>query len=193
MAVRVVAVGFDRPRGHAVTVEGGRPADRALAGEEALPVVGRHEPRAVGMREEHVVVFGEVARRSRRVGIGAWCVGRVEQFPAVFVVERPQPRCEPVDDFAQRREAAPCGDVGDRRGPERGEVAEDEVVDRRPRRDGSTEERFGGGRPDLAGATPDSAWRHLDEGQVVAACVRERTGVQVGESFRHRVAELAAA
>ena len=107
------------------------------------PCTGRRAPakrrsssapnrRAVGVRQQHVVVLGQEAHRRRRVGIGPRRVGQVEQLAAALVAERRAaaaaaartPRRMPVS----RDHAV---DVGGRRRAEGGEVAEHDLVDRR--------------------------------------------------------------
>ena len=78
---------------------------RAVAGEEHRAVLVGSEPGSVGVREQHVVVLGEEARRSGRVRIGAGRIGEIEELAAALVAERAELRAQPVEDLAHPGEA----------------------------------------------------------------------------------------
>ena len=71
--------------------------------------------------------------------------------------------------------------VGDRRRPERPEVAEDDVVERRRGGQRPAEPGFGCRPGDPGTPAPESARRRLDEGKPHLARVDERCGIEPGE------------
>ena len=91
----------------------------------------RDEPATIVVREEHVVVFGQEANRRRRARIGARRVGEVEELATAVVAECDELGPQPFDHLAQAGQSAPRRHVGDRRRPERGEVAQHHVFERR--------------------------------------------------------------
>ena len=138
------------------------------------------------MREEDVVVLGQEARRRGRLRVWSGRVGEVEQLTASLVAERDQARPQTLDDLAQPCEARPRGDVGDGRGPEGAEVAQDHVVERGLGLERAAQPRLGRRRDRLRGLAPDASRRHLDEGEQVAARVGEVGGVVLWESLGER-------
>ena len=151
-------------------------------GDEAGPV---------GVREEHVVVLGEEAGRRRDVRVGPRRIGEVEELAAGAVPERHETRSQPLDHLADPRQAAPRRHVRDRCRAERAQVAQHDVVERRPFRERVAEPRLGCGRRHLRGAPPEPPRRHLDERQLAATRVRERGRIEVWEPLRECEAELA--
>ena len=132
----------------------------------------------------------------KRVGagtcrVGPRSVGEVEELAAGVVPERHETRPEPLDHRAHPRQAAPRRHVRDRRRAERAQVAQHDVVERRPFRERAPEPRLGGRRRHLRRAPPEPARRHLDERQLAAARVRERGRIEVREPLRECGAELA--
>ena len=104
-------------------------------------------------------------------------------------VRRPRP--QPFDDLAEPGQPGPRRHVGGGRRAEGGEVAEHDVVDRRPLDQRTAEPRLGGGRRHLAALSPQAPGRHLDEGQPVAAGERQRAGILVRVPLGDQPAQLA--
>ena len=94
---------------------------------------GRDDPRAVGVAEQDVVVLGQEPHRRGRVRIRARGVRQVEQLAPALVAEGPEPRPQAVEHDAQPGQAGPRLGIHDRRRPERGQVAEDQRLQRRAR------------------------------------------------------------
>ncbi len=93
--------------------------------------VFRNDAPPVLVPQQDVVVLPQQAYRSRDLGVGARCLGHVEQLPAVLVAERHEPRAQPLEHHLQSRQARPVLHVHDRGGAEGLEVAERQLVDRR--------------------------------------------------------------
>ena len=109
-------------------------ADPPAPTERRPPAFG-HDAAAIRVREQDVVVLGQVAHGGRRVRIGERRVGEVEELAPVLVGEGPELRAQPLDDLAQSRQPTPGRHVGNARRAERGEVPQDDLVQRRiPRR-----------------------------------------------------------
>ena len=119
---------------------------------------------------------------SRRVGAGTSGSGRSPSGTSsssrpALVAERPQPRAQALDDLAEAGQPRPRGHVGGRRRAERGEVAQHHLVDRRLLDERAAEPRLGRRRRDLPAPSPQAPWRHLDEGQAVAAGEGQRARI----------------
>ena len=78
-----------------------RPGRAGEGGRGVRAVLGAHEPAAVGVAEQDVVVLGQEPGRGGRVRVGSGGVGQVEQLAAPLVPERPQVRPEAVDDLPE--------------------------------------------------------------------------------------------
>ena len=126
------------------------PRTGAANGPSAGGPLGRDEAAAVGVGEQHVVVLGQEARPAPacRDRAGARRAGRTARGRARRGTSRSRGRSRSTTS-PQPGQPRPGRDVGDRRRPERGEVAEHHLVDRR--------------RPARAGgrATPRRCVRHL--------------------------------
>jgi hypothetical protein len=99
-------------------------------------------------------------------------------------------RAQALHDLAHSGEAAPRRHVGDRGRAERGEVAEDDRVERRGRRERTAEPCLGRRVHHLGELAPDTARRHLHAGEVAPARVRKRAGVTAWETLLERRAQL---
>ena len=126
-----MAVTVDPPLAAEHAVEEDRASRSAVAGRKRDAPARRDDPGPVRVSEQDVVVFGQEPRRSRHVGAGSRRVDEVEQLAVPLVPEGRQPGPEPLDDGPQPGKAGPGLDVHDRRRAERGQVAEDELVDGR--------------------------------------------------------------
>ena len=168
-------------------------ADAPAPAERRTPSLEEH-PASLGVREQDVVVLGQEADRRGRVRIGPRRVGQVEELAAVLVAERPQPRPQALDDLAQPGQPAPGRHVRDRRRPERGEVPEDDVVERRPARERPAEPRLGGRRAvtcEVAPQTPrGGTWTSASlQRQARASAAGSRPGNRSASTARSSVPE----
>ncbi len=185
------AIGLDSPDGAEVAVDEERTLRRLRRRGEPADRLG-NKPAAVVVGQDDIVVLGEEAGRSGRVGMGSRRVGKVVQLPAALVAEGAEPRPEPVGDLADAGEPAPGGDVGVARRAERGKVAKHHLVDARVGLDGLTEPCLGSGESDLGVALPQAARRSLDQGQMIAAGVGQGGAVVAGEALLECGAKLGA-
>src|SRR5205823_710455 len=97
---------------------------------------------------------------------------------------------EAVDDLAETGEAAPGLHVLQAGRAERGEVAEDQVVEPRFRVDIGAEPRLDGGQPGLAAAAPDSFGWNVNQRKQVAGGAGHGLGVEVWPVLAEQDPEL---
>ena len=182
---RVAATTSPRPNPSSSTV----PSTR-LVGREAGRVVGRVAG-AVAVGEQGVVVLRqEAGRRRRPPDREADHRGR-RTAPA----HARRGTCAGEGAGARGSPGSRSGETTPRRrrasaGPNAAQVAQHHVVDRRRCLERPAEPGLGGRQGDLSAPPPDAARRDLDEGEVVAAGVGERAGVEVGESRAELLAQL---
>jgi hypothetical protein len=189
---RPIAVAVEPPPAEREPVGEHGAVHRPVHASEPGAVLVRDEAAAIGVREKHVVVLRQEAWRRRRFRIGPRSVRKVEELAIPFVPKSPQPGAKPLDHGAQPRQARPRRHVRHRRRPEGGQVAKDDVVDRRLGDERTTQPGFRGGRADLSGMAPDTPRRDLDEGEEAPARIGERGGLMLREALLERGAQLAA-
>ena len=151
--------------------------------------LGVEEARAVGVGEEHVVVLGQEPHRRGYLRVGQLAVRDIPQRSPCLIRPLPELRAEAVEDGGDAREPGPRRDVRRGRRAERAQVAEDEVVDGGRGGERTPEPRLGRRHRDLMRAAEEPARRHLHEGEVVPAGVRERGRVVRGKALAQRCAE----
>ena len=122
---------------------------------------GRHDPAAVGVAEQHVVVLRQEPHRRRHVRPGPGRVRQVEQLPPVLGPVRTQLGPEPVDHLGQPGQPGPVLHVGDRGRAERGQVTQDQPVRRRIGGERTVEPVRGQPVQRPPAAAPDPARRQL--------------------------------
>ena len=120
----------------------------------------------------------------KRTGAGIGLIGprsirQVEELAAALVAERHEPRPQPLEHGGEPGEPRPRRDVGRRRGAERPEVAQDDVVQRRPRR-AAGRATTPPSRTLAARSSPEAARRHLHQRELAPAGVRERAASSPG-------------
>src|SRR4051794_41173998 len=151
----------------------------------------RDDARPVGVREQHVVELGQEARRRGSVGRRTGGVGEVEELRAVLVFERDQAPPETVEDLGEAGEPAPDLGVLDGGGAERGEVADDQALERDRGAGRFAEPRLDRRVEGAAALAPDASRRWLDESDAGADGDRERERIAAVVGLRELLAELA--
>ena len=108
------------------------PIDPPFPGGSGMLPTGRDDARPVGVADQHVVVFGQEAGRSGRVGVRSGSVRQVEQL-ATAGHRRNEVSLGRELVIACRGGSRPTSsDVGDARRSERGEIPDDPVARIRP-------------------------------------------------------------
>ena len=102
--------------------------EQRVAVDDPRRVIVAEDPRAVGVREQRVVVDREEARRRGGVRVGQRRAREVEQLAPAIVAERAQLRAQAVDRRGQAGQPRPRAQVGGRRRAEGREVAPEQVV-----------------------------------------------------------------
>ncbi len=119
---------LDAPDARDEPVDEERLRDVAVHADDRLPVLLRKHARPVREREQHVVPLRQEANGRGRLGVRQRRARDVEELAAVLVAEAAQ-RLEPVERALELGHVhhAPGDDVTARRGPERGEVATEDL------------------------------------------------------------------
>jgi hypothetical protein len=141
--------------------------------------------------EQQVVEVVEKPGRRRHVLAGAWRVRQIEELPAPLVAEGHQPWPQPVDHLVQLGQARPGLRVLHRGRPERGQVAQHQLVHRRVRVKVAAEPGLDRGVRRPPALAPYTARRHLDQWHPAADGLGQRGRVAVRPALGQVPAQLA--